>query len=801
MEEDKKIKIIREVLAVSIFGISVYLLYAIFLSNSNSTVGLLGVLVKNFIFLIFGLISYILPFAFFMYSIVLFKNNSDIKIRRDQLLSLLLFLLFSSSLLIVKDMFKDFLPNTPLFFGSFRPSLILYLFPLVFLMFFSFYMFFKKEKINRLKLVIYSFLLISTFALMILNHNKISDSFDFIIAKLLDLSLNGSSGGAFGGIVALPFFILFGSIGSLIILSTLSIASLTFFANKLIKSFLYILIDHLSNWLKIFVKPKSEIISSDKTVEDIKYGIKKDLNEIDEVHEVEEVSEIEEIEVMTNYTNHPIKPNQQFQNKNIEKIPTFFKTKKVQKIERKVEEKYEKENSQIIEPEELHRNLDNIFKKEKKNPELKEKLVKAVKENASKLEAVLDEHGIEARVIDYKIGPTITRYELTVSKGTRVKQVLSLSDDIAMNLEAKSIRIEAPIPGKNAIGVEVPNIISEDVSFASIIRNKKSNKPLDIVLGKNLIGEDVIVDLREMPHLLIAGRTGSGKSVGVNCIISSIIYNASAEDVKFIMIDPKMVELMPYNGIPHLYVPVIIDPKLASVALKWCVNEMESRYRTLAQEGVRNLESYNQQFPNSKLPYIVVVIDELADLMMTSPASVEESIARISQKARAIGIHLVIATQRPSTDVITGTIKANLPSRIAFAVTSYIDSRTIIDVQGAEKLLGKGDMLYLESGKPYLVRIQGAYISDKEVIDFTTYLKRKSKPSYNDEILRAGDEVEKDVLYEKALEVLKEEGRASTTLIQRKLGVGYSRAARIMDQLEEAGVIKIGKNGEKELLI
>lgn len=432
--------------------------------------------------------------------------------------------------------------------------------------------------------------------------------------------------------------------------------------------------------------------------------------------------------------------------------------------------------------------LQKIFKSDLTNGSLKEKLIKDVERASKALEDVLEQYGIEGRVINTEIGPSITRFELSIARGVRVKKVVALSDDIAMNLAAESVRIEAPIPGKNAIGVEIPNKIKSNVYFGSLIRQKDKRRDLDIVLGKDIVGDNIIVDLRSMPHLLVAGRTGAGKSVGINVIIASILYTASSKDVKFILIDPKMVELMPYNGIPHLYVPVITDPQLAANALDWAVQEMENRYQLLSNIGVRNLDSYNTRV-DEKLPYIVIIIDELADLMMVAPSTIERSISRIAQKARAVGIHLIIATQRPSIDVITGTIKANLPSRISFAVTSQIDSRTILDSQGAEKLLGRGDMLFLDAAKPYLKRIQGAYISDSEISKFVSYLKSQGKPEYNNQILESRiAPSSRDELYDRAVEISLEEGKISTSFIQRKLRVGYSRAARIVDQMKEDGI-------------
>ncbi|QUB96203.1 DUF87 domain-containing protein [Leptotrichia sp. oral taxon 218] len=423
----------------------------------------------------------------------------------------------------------------------------------------------------------------------------------------------------------------------------------------------------------------------------------------------------------------------------------------------------------------------------------KRKIEKSIRDNVSHLESVLKEFGIDAKVVNYEYGPTITRYEIVIPKGIKVSKVTNLADDIAMNLAAESIRIEAPIPGKNTIGIETPNKIKESVYFANIIKNSELDKgELKVILGKNIIGRDKFIDIAKMPHLLIAGQTGSGKSVAVNTIISTLISKKSEKEVRFIMIDPKMVELMPYNDIPHLLVPVVIDPQKAAIALKWAVNEMENRYKKLMENGVRNIVSYNSLNFVEKMPYIVIIIDELADLMMVAANSVEESIARIAQKARAVGIHLVVATQRPSTDIITGMIKANLPSRISFALRSQIDSRTILDTSGAEKLLGQGDMLLLANGSSKLERIQGAYISDEEVKNLTDTLKRTKKVQYQSEILSENEDEEENELdpyFDNAVKVVRQEQRVSISLLQRKLKTGFNRASRIYNQLKDNGII------------
>ena len=426
-------------------------------------------------------------------------------------------------------------------------------------------------------------------------------------------------------------------------------------------------------------------------------------------------------------------------------------------------------------------------------------------ESSVKLEGVLHNFGIDTKVIRVTRGPVITRYELSPAPGVKISRIVNLADDIALGLAARDVRIEAPIPGKSAVGIEVPNKIPRAVSFREVIETPaydQKNSKLKFALGKDIADQPVIADLAQMPHLLVAGATGSGKSVCITAIINSLLYNATPDEVKFLFIDPKMVELNQYNGIPHLLAPVVTDPKKAAAALKWIVKEMETRYELFAAAGVRDIERYNKPERTGSneekalmLPWIVVIIDELADLMLVAAGQVEEAICRLAQMARAAGIHLVIATQRPSVDVITGIIKANIPSRISFAVTSSIDSRTILDTTGAEKLLGKGDMLYSPQGINKPQRVQGCLVNDEEVERVIAYWKSQGRPEYLDpEYLFAENRTEEsggndDSLFINAGTLVINSGIASVSYLQRRLKLGYARAARLMDMLEENGVV------------
>ena len=426
--------------------------------------------------------------------------------------------------------------------------------------------------------------------------------------------------------------------------------------------------------------------------------------------------------------------------------------------------------------------------------------------NGRKLEMTLKSFGVEARVIKVSAGPTVTRYEVSPSQGVKVSKIVNLADDIALNLAASGIRIEAPIPGKAAVGIEVPNKETKSVYLRTVLESdafRKHPSKLAFALGEDITGNPIVTDIAKMPHLLIAGATGSGKSVCINTLITSILYKADPKEVKLLLVDPKVVELSVYNGIPHLLIPVVTDPKKASAALNWAVREMLERYNDFAACGVRDIKGFNAMKeekgePEAKMPQIVIIIDELADLMMAAPGEVEDSICRLAQMARAAGMHLIIATQRPSVDVITGVIKANIPSRLAFAVSSGIDSRTILDMVGAEKLLGKGDMLFYPSGQAKPSRIQGAFVTDKEVEQIVDFLRKSSRPGYTQEMVdqitavaktTSGPSEETDEFFEPAVDLILEKEKASVSMLQRQFRIGYNRAARLMDELERRGLV------------
>lgn len=514
----------------------------------------------------------------------------------------------------------------------------------------------------------------------------------------------------------------------------------------------------------------------------------------------------EKIEEKAELEEPPLNPNE---------IESNLFVQKAEEKEEKVREVLQLEHNTIVSEDENYEYPPVELLKQGDNQGMKGSK-KALTDTATKLQKTLYSFGVSAKVENVSVGPAITRYELKPAEGVRVSKIAKLSDDIALNLAAESIRIEAPIPGKQAVGIEIPNKEKEVVHLRDIIESttfEDAESKVSVALGKDISGEPVVADIGKMPHVLIAGSTGSGKSVCINTLIASIIYKAKPSEVKLVMVDPKVVELSVYNGIPHLLIPVVTDSKKAAGALAWAVQEMENRYQLFATKGVRDLKGYNSMTgeEGGKLPQIVIIIDELADLMMVAAKDVEDSICRLAQKARAAGMHLVIATQRPSVDVITGIIKANIPSRIAFAVSSQIDSRTILDMVGAEKLLGKGDMLFYPIGSSKPTRVQGAFVSDPEVEKIVDFVKSNGgEVTYNEDILEEIERANKsdreleapeeeddiDPFLEEAIKTVVEVGQASTSFIQRRFKVGYARAGRIIDQMEARGIIS-GYEGSK----
>ena len=667
---------------------------------------------------------------------------------------------------------------------------------------------------------------------------NIEQNISDVVKDAYALGENNIGGGALGTVAAVPLFKLFGKIGTII----LSIgASLILFA----VTFGIDISTIVSNWIQSGVENRKEkheekmmakearreaqyeekmqIQKESKRAKNIKENRKAYL-EIED--QPKDPGEIDQIKINLNgrtVEEEPERGRKKFKHDKDDLVPlgmenkqrvepdyiegNLFK-KEEEKKEEKVKEVLQLEHAVAVEDE--HYEYPPVELLSKGTKKALKGGAKALTDVATKLQKTLYSFGVQAKVENVSVGPAITRYELKPAEGVRVSKIANLSDDIALNLAAETIRIEAPIPGKQAVGIEIPN--KEDVVESDAFQDSKSK--LSVALGKDVAGNMEIADIAKMPHALIAGATGSGKSVCINTIITSIIYKAKPSEVKFVMVDPKVVELSVYNGIPHLLIPVVTDPKKAAGALAWAVQEMDNRYNVFAEKGVRDLKGYNalaEKEGIGTLPQIVIIIDELADLMMVAAKEVEDSICRLAQKARAAGMHLIIATQRPSVDVITGIIKANIPSRIAFAVSSQVDSRTILDQVGAEKLLGKGDMLFYPSGAPKPVRVQGAFVSDEEVEKIVSFVKSNGVATYNEDILETienSNKTEKELVQEQedddgtdpflmdAIDVVVETGQASTSFIQRKFKVGYARAGRIIDQMEERGVIS-GYQGSK----
>ncbi|WP_032121594.1 FtsK/SpoIIIE family DNA translocase [Clostridium amazonitimonense] len=672
-----------------------------------------------------------------------------------------------------------------------------YFLPMIFV-FYGISILLRKDTMDRRFIGISVFLFNSIlFLQMIYIDNYYVDSFYEGIKVIINTS-SKLHGGILGYIIDVPLYKLIGKTGSIILFVAIYVITMIIIFNFS----LYNIANNLKNQSKSKEKTKSNKTNNRQ---------KEQLNVALDETSLESTKEREEF---IKGINNKIKILDFMKNSSIdveEEIPidTYEAATSSSKLEKDVKESISEEISSKIEGNQKNiqyefpgLDLLNINTNLKLNKDDKKDLLTS----ASKLEETLNSFGVEAKIIQVTKGPSVTRYELQPSAGVKVSKIVNLSDDIALSLAASGVRIEAPIPGKSAVGIEVPNKDITAVFLKEVVESEEfenNTKNLAFSLGKDIGGNCVVADLTKMPHLLIAGATGSGKSVCINTLIISLLYKYSPDEVKLLMVDPKMVELNVYNGIPHLLIPVVTDPKKAAAALNWAVNEMTRRYKLFADCGVRNIESYNELFYKEKitekLPWIVIIVDELADLMMVCPHDVEDYIGRLSQMARAAGMHLVIATQRPSVDVITGVIKANIPSRISFSVSSQVDSRTILDSAGAEKLLGKGDMLFYPVGESKPLRIQGAFISEEEVERVVTFIKEQqlNKEDYEEKILEhINEEIksedpgsEEDELLEEAIRIVVEANQASTSLLQRRLRIGYNRAARIMEQLEEKRVI------------
>ena len=674
----------------------------------------------------------------------------------------------------------------------------------------------------------YSFILFTVAMLTILyivnidNMNvTIDPTFTTIILNAYEEGQLGRGGGVLGAVVGYAEVMLFDKIGSIVINIGFFLIAVLIFTETSFKSVLEFIkkffINAYTAFLSLFAENNKKKPRKEKRlkglVDDSFISDEMVMGEQDRISEMDKKIKI--LDFTKNFDNNFKVSNtsgQQDKSKpvhvtDLEQMRNKTKEKQDKKSEKDVELAFVPElkpySGYVIPP----TNLLNINQDVKTLNSKKE-----VMNNVKILEETLGNFGVSAKVSQVSVGPTITRYELSLSPGVKVSKIVNLSDDISLSLASAGIRIEAPIPGKSAVGIEVPNkdvtmVYLREVLESDEYKNNKSK--LAFAIGKDVAGANIVADLASMPHLMIAGATGSGKSVCINTLIASILYKATPEEVKLLMIDPKVVELSVYKNIPHLLIPVVTDPKKAAGALNWAVMEMNERYKKFAANNVRDLGGYNALVKDGviKLPQIVVIIDELADLMMVSPGDVEDSICRLAQMARAAGIHLVVATQRPSVDVITGLIKANIPSRISFAVSSQVDSRTILDMGGAEKLLGKGDMLFYPVGESKPLRVQGAFVAEKEIEKMVNHIKAQVPPSYDDEIIKnlenqeidnqsidEGREV--DELLPTAIEMVVESSQASIMMLQRRLRIGYSRAARLIDQMEERGIIG-GHEGSK----
>lgn len=760
---------IREIKGILVLAVGVLALLSFYVKDS---IGLFGMFIRDASLGMLGLPAFLIPPAIILYAGVLIFSDEKVELKNKPLFAVLLFLLVSSMIQT----------------GHYTPEDYKNLSPLV------------------------------------------------ALKQFYNDGVNFSGGGVLGGIISLPLLLTFRELGTIIILTALSLIDIILLTNSSISNF-------FKNIRGLFAvknkeqKQKKSLRTNDAAFDDSDFqpdivGEGEDMslrfNKTPKVidFKIEKTSrELRDKNTKGESTKAAKKPSQEEVNDDTEINLVIAdlkrnKSKATEKIEvpevnisvENNESIGGKENVQYTYPPYELLIEDEEFSGKSKNYR------NQVLDGAKKLEETLSSFGVSAKVINVTRGPTVTRYELQPSAGVKVSRIVNLSDDIALNLAAPGIRIEAPIPGKAAIGIEVPNKEVNMVRLRDVLESKEFGQhPSKIAfgVGKDVSGETIIADIAKMPHLLIAGATGSGKSVCINSLIVSLLYKSTPDEVRLLMIDPKVVELGVYNGIPHLLIPVVTEPKKAAGALNWAVQEMVNRYKLFADKAVRDIKGYNDLVSKTgeekTMPQIVIIIDELADLMMVAPNDVEDAICRLAQMARAAGMHLVIATQRPSVDVITGVIKANIPSRISFAVSSQIDSRTILDMAGAEKLLGRGDMLIHPVGKAKPVRAQGANITDEEVERVVEFVKAQCETTYDDDIIEEinsentsfeNGEADSDELLPRAIEVVVEAGQASVSLIQRKFRVGYARAARIVDQMEERGIVG-GFEGSKprQLLI
>ncbi|MCI5839175.1 MAG: DNA translocase FtsK [Peptoniphilaceae bacterium] len=656
-----------------------------------------------------------------------------------------------------------------------------YIFPIILFITFLMPLLRNKVQVKYRKIIIIYILFLTILVFL-------SKEYAYISLKSTLKRLDGNflnSGGYLGGFLSFYIKSFIGVVGIWILLIVISISTFIEIFNLGYKSFFeksfHILKKIILSFVLLFKKIFDKINKSNKEKKIV----------IDNSNEIEN----------ENFTDKDIL---QFYDENTEKNPTIVKYEPKQieyeEINNSFKKKYDNYSFPSIDL--LDDRKNSLFIDDKE-----------ISMKAQKIEETLQSFAIKSKVVQVNVGPTITSFELKPQKGVKVSRIVNLSDDLALSLASNDIRIEAPIPGKPHVGIEVPNEKKSIVGLKEIFMSDEfinSKAKIPFALGKSISGKPIVSDITSTPHLLIAGATGAGKSVCINTIIMSIIYKFSPDQVKLILVDPKMVELSVYNGIPHLIMPVITDPKKASGALFWAIKEMDRRYKIFSEKGVRDISSYRKRFENDisqeELPYIIIIIDELSDLMMVSGKDVEDYITRLAQKSRACGIHLIIATQRPTVDVITGTIKANIPSRISFAVSSQIDSRTVIDQAGAEKLLGNGDMLFAASDRMKPLRIQGAFVSDQEVIRVVSKIKTENKSQYNDEVIEKiednvkeefnNENEDSDEHLDEAINIIISEKTASVSLLQRKLRIGYARAGRLIDILEKKGIIG-GYEGSK----